>query len=106
MAVFSDGPAPIMARPVLVGPTGATGPASGPTGPTGPTGQTGTTGSIGQTGPTGLAASLPANSFLTNGGGVTGITFASSGPTGVHSTVQAWLALTGPSGTNVFVPCY
>ena len=94
-----------MAQPVVVvgGPTGATGPGVGSTGSSGPAGSTGATGNIGQTGPTGVGFNT---SFSALGGSVTGITFSTAGPTGIHTTVQTYLTLTGPSGTNVFVPCY
>ena len=103
MPEIVNSPAPVMAQPVVVvgGPTGPTGPGVGSTGSTGPTGGTGYTGNIGQTGPTGLGFNL---AYTNIGSTVTGITWSTVGPTGVHTTVQSWLTLTGPSGTNVFVP--
>jgi hypothetical protein len=105
MVISVNGPAPIMAQPVVVvgGPTGATGPGVGSTGPTGPSGVTGFTGVVGQTGPTGYGFNFVFAGF---GNAVTGISGPNTGPTGVHTQVQTWLTVTGPSGTNVFVPCY
>lgn len=105
MAVQVNGPAPVAAQPVVVvgGPTGPTGPGVGSTGATGPTGNAGNTGFIGQTGPTGYGFNL---SFAGVGNAVTGISGPNTGPSGVHTQVQTWLTLTGPSGTNVYVPCY
>ncbi len=104
MVAYPAGPTPIFTRPVVIatGFTGPTGPGVGSTGATGNTGPTAATGPIGQTGPTGAAFS---SSFLAAGaGGATPI--LSVGPTGVHSAVQAWLSLTGPAGTQVYIPCY
>ena len=105
MPAYPGGPTPVYARPVVIatGLTGPTGPSPGSTGPTGNTGPSGVTGAIGQTGPTGQNFS---SSFLSAGLGVTGIAFSTTGPTGVHTTVQAWLSVTGPAGTQVYIACY
>jgi hypothetical protein len=105
MTVSVNGPAPVAAQPVVVvgGPTGATGPGVGATGNTGPSGYTGATGVIGQTGPTGYGFNFV---YAGAGNAVTGISGPVTGPSGIHTQVQTWLTLTGPSGTNVFVPCY
>lgn len=105
MTVEVNGPAPVMAQPVVVvnGATGPTGPSPGSTGATGPTGPTGSTGVVGQTGPTGLGFAF---SYAGAGNAVTGISGPVTGPSGVHTQIQTWLTLTGPSGTNVYLPCY
>lgn len=86
--------APVYAQPVVVvgGPTGPTGPGTGATGPTG----------SGVTGPTGSAFSY---SFAGPGTAVL-VAAPGTGPAGVHNQVQTWLSITGPSGSNVYVPCY
>lgn len=77
MAAKVQGPAQVVAFPVVVGGLGPTGPLGGPTGSQGSTGPTGWTGPLG-TGPTG---SVGANSTVT-------------GPTGPASAAGA----TGPPG--------
>lgn len=91
----TGGPAAVMAQPVVVvgGPTGPTGPGVGSTGPTGNTGPTGHTGT--------------AFSYTFVGAGTAvAVAAPATGPAGVHSQVQTWLAVTGPSGSNVYIPCY
>lgn len=88
MTVSVNGPAAVMARPVVLalGPTGPSGGPTGVAGATGPTGWTGPTGFRGATGPTGAAS---VTTGPTGNTGPTGYT----GPQGLASTGP-----TGPSG--------
>lgn len=90
MVAYPSGPTPVMARPVVIatGQTGPTGPSPGSVGPTGPTG-----GVLGQT-------FVPA----TQGG--MAFSYGTQGPNGSHNTIQAWLAITGPAGTTVYIACF
>jgi collagen type VII alpha len=104
MPAYPGGPTPVFTRPVVIatGLTGPTGPSPGSTGATGNTGPSGVTGAIGQTGPSGANFS---SSFLPAGAGGA-VPVLSTGPTGVHAAVQAWLSITGPAGTPVYIACY
>lgn len=82
MSAIVQGPAPVMARPVVV--------SGGPTGPSGgPTGATGVQGNVGATGPTGL--------------GATGAPSTVTGPTGPSGATGA-RGLTGPAGNTLTGP--
>lgn len=98
MTVSVNGPAPVMARPIVL--------ALGPTGPSGgPTGTTGPTGSLGQTGPTGQRGATGANGAASVVTGPTGNTGATgyTGPQG--NTVTGPTGNSGPTGSsgNAFV---
>lgn len=90
MAIVVQGPAPVMARPVVVV-GGPTGPAGGPTGSTGSTGPTGRTGPTGAVGATGAASTVTGNTGPTGARGQTGLT----GPQG-----QSVTGATGPNGST------
>lgn len=112
MAIVVQGPAPVMARPVVVagGPTGPAGGPTGPTGSTGPTGVSGPTGTLGATGapsavtgptgPTGIRGSTgltgPQGLSVTGATGANGSTAGDTGPTG--ATGSGGPGPTGPSG--------
>jgi hypothetical protein len=102
MTAEVQGPALVMAMPVVVVPTqtGPTGPSGGPTGPTGNTGFTGPTGSIGLTGPTGNTGP---QGTLTGPTGIPGRTGPPGnsiiGPTGVAGSATNTGA-TGPTGNT------
>lgn len=92
-----NGPAPVMARPVVVvsGPTGPSGGPTGATGYTGPTGKTGPTGQRGATGPGGTASTVTGPTGRVGTTGSTGPQGSSfTGPTGVTGPDGA----TGPDG--------
>lgn len=89
MTAYVQGPAQVVAFPVVVGGLGPTGPLGGPTGPTGNTGAVGFTGPLG-TGPTGATGAVGATGPLTGPTGARGIT----GPPGSAPTGN-----TGPTGT-------
>jgi hypothetical protein len=99
MVALVYGPAPVVARPVVIvpGQTGPTGPSQGPTGNTGPTGAgnfTGPTGPLGLTGATGNSSTVtgptgrtgftgpPGNAGSTGNTGPTGATISVQGTTG------------------------
>lgn len=100
MAVEELGPAPIMARPIIIagGPTGPSGGPTGPSGPTGYTGRTGATGLQGQTGPQGAASTVTGP---TGARGITGFTGPQgntvTGPTG---QAGSFTGATGPTGAG------
>lgn len=97
MTVTVNGPAPVMARPVVVvsGPTGPSGGPTGTTGPTGATGKTGSTGQRGATGPSGNASTVTGPTGRLGSTGATGPQGSSlTGPTGVSGPAGE----TGPSG--------
>lgn len=94
MTVLVQGPARVMARPIVIA-SGLTGPSGGPTGATGNTGPTGPTGSAGPSGPTGTASVVTGPTGTTGYSGPTGYTGPRglSGPTGPTGRV-------GPTGTG------
>lgn len=103
MTAFVLGPAPVMARPVVVnvGPTGPSGGPTGATGKTGPTGFTGATGQRGQTGANGNASSVTGPTGRTGSTGYTGPAGSSvTGPTGDASTVTGPTGFTGAGPTG------
>lgn len=97
MAVVVQGPAPVMARPVVVA-GGPTGPSGGPTGPTGNTGATGSTGATGAQGLTGATGSVTGPTGATGARGATGFT-GPQGNTLTGPTGQAG-SFTGPTGAT------
>ena len=98
MASTVQGPAQVIAFPVVVGgigPTGPTGPLPGPTGSTGPTGYTGPPGT-GPTGPSGANSTVTGPVGPVGAQGITGPPGNSvTGPAGPQSTVPG---PTGPTG--------
>lgn len=94
MTVDVNGPAAVMARPVVLA-LGPTGPGGGPTGPTGSTGALGVTGPTGQRGSTGSTGAASTQTGPTGNTGPTGFTgpqgFTVTGPTGMTGS-------TGSSG--------
>lgn len=93
MTVSVNGPAPVMARPIVLvlGPTGPSGGPTGSTGPTGALGLTGPTGQRGQTGAGGAASSVTGPTGNTGPAGVTG-------PQG--NTVTGPTGGAGPTGSS------
>lgn len=100
MTVLVQGPARVMARPVVVA-SGLTGPSGGPTGPTGNTGPTGVSGPTGARGPTGAAGAASSVTGPTGYSGPTGYTGPQgntiTGPTG---QMGSFTGPTGPSGAG------
>lgn len=99
MTVSVNGPAAVMARPVVLalGPTGPSGGPTGGTGSTGAAGPTGFTGPRGATGPGGNASTVTGPTGNTGATGLTGAqgnsvtgTTGPSGPTG--SSGQAFIS--------------
>ena len=107
MASTVQGPAQVIAFPVVVGgigPTGPTGPLPGPTGSTGPTGYTGPlgTGPTGPTGPSGADSTVTGPTGYTGPTGTTGKT-GPTGPTGSAASVTAaniFAAISGQSNSD------
>lgn len=101
MTALVQGPAAIMAQPVIVagGFTGATGPSPGSTGASGPTGPSGPSGPVGYTGYTGVTGPAGPLTGPTGPIGLTGPPGNSlTGPTGAASTQTG---PTGPTGSGV-----
>lgn len=93
MTVGVNGPAPVMARPIVLV-LGPTGPSGGPTGTTGPTGSLGLTGPTGQRGATGANGTASTVTGPTGNTGPTGYT----GPQG--NTVTGPTGNSGPTGSS------
>lgn len=93
MTVSVNGPAPVMARPIVLA-LGPTGPSGGPTGTTGPTGPLGLTGPTGQRGATGAQGTASTVTGPTGNTGPTGYT----GPQG--NTVTGPTGNSGPTGSS------